>query len=148
MDAKIAIFNEDAADYGTYNWKAVVNAWNAMLPAVVDVYNEDDSKKIPMRMKVTSVGDTDMWQNGDAYHPLTFTLEEIVYGPFEDGLDPSDEFSPTMVEFMSSVSISDRDMHNQVYAEGRGDCRYFYMTELLEKLAPKIIDQEEQETYA
>lgn len=135
---KISIFNEDAAHYGEYDWATVVKGWNALLPVTINVFDEHSSDDEPQRMTVTEVA-TGEWRDDEAYHPITFTLEHITYGPFQEGRDPSEEFAPETVEFVTHVSSSQRGVDDKTYTEGRGDWRYFSLAELLAQLGPRLL---------
>lgn len=142
---KIAIFNTDAARYGEYDWKAAVKGWNAMLPVTVNVFEENGESS--QRMTVTEVTAGE-WRDDEAYHPITFTLEHITYGPFQEGRDPSEEFAPETLEFVVRVNLSQHALDDKVFTAtwaDRGDFRHFSLAELLAQLGPRLLPPPQQQ---
>lgn len=142
---KISIFNKDAAYSNEYDWATVVKGWNALLPATVNVF--DENSEAPQRMTVTEVTAGE-WRNDEVYHPIMFTLEHITYGPFQEGRDPSEEFAPETLDFVVHVNSSQHAVDDKVFTAtwaDRGDFRHFSLAELLAQLGPRLLPPPQQQ---
>ena len=133
----ISIFHEEAkhAALDTYDWKTLVESWQALLPVNVNVHHRNGiSRRRVCLIEIDGIENPfDTEADGDAYR-ITFNLENVVYGPADKNgkcgeLNPNQIFSATVFDLKPYM----RPRVQRAHGEG---IEYFEVRELLMRLHP------------